>query len=91
MKLLSSGELPGSASVFPLAAIMQRNGLETDSMDKENWKGKAKKAEGHAKETAGKITGDKSLEVKGKADRVEGEVRDAIGDAKDAARDRKKD
>ena len=53
-------------------------------MDKEHIKGAAKTVEGTVKETAGKMTGDKSLEAKGKADKVEGKVRDTAGDVKDA-------
>ena len=53
-------------------------------MDKEHVKGAAKKAEGSVKETAGKVTGDTSLEMKGKADKAEGDIRDAAGDVKDA-------
>tara|TARA_R110001592_G_scaffold261271_1_gene526119 strand:+ start:1269 stop:1373 length:105 start_codon:yes stop_codon:yes gene_type:complete len=30
------------------------------------------------------MAGDKSLEMKGKADKAEGNVRDAVGDVKDA-------
>lgn len=56
-------------------------------MDEEHIKGAAKKVEGAAKETVGKLTGDKSLELKGKADKVEGEIRQAAGDAKDAVKD----
>lgn len=55
-------------------------------MDKEHIKGAAKKMEGSVKEATGKMTGDKSLEAKGKADKLEGEARKAAGDAKDAVR-----
>lgn len=60
-------------------------------MDKEHLKGAAKKAEGSVKETAGKATGNKSLEAEGKIDKLEGEARIAAGDAKDAARELTKD
>ncbi len=53
-------------------------------MEKEHLKGAAKTAEGQIKETAGKLTGDKKLEVEGKLKQAEGEVRKAVGDAKDA-------
>ena len=53
-------------------------------MDKEHVKGAAKKAEGTVKETAGKMAGDKSLEMKGKKDKAEGEIRQKAGDVKDA-------
>jgi uncharacterized protein YjbJ (UPF0337 family) len=39
---------------------------------------------GTVKETDGKMTGDKSLEMKGKADTAEGIIRKAVGDVKDA-------
>ena len=55
-------------------------------MDKEHIKGAADKAKGAMKETAGKMTGDKGLEIEGKFDKAKGEVRKGIGDAKDAAR-----
>ena len=47
-------------------------------------KGAAKKVEGEVKETAGKVTDDKSLEAEGKLDKAEGEARDTAGDVKDA-------
>ena len=53
-------------------------------MDKEHVKGAAKKAEGSVKEAAGKMTDDKSLEMKGKKDKAEGEIRETVGDVKDA-------
>jgi uncharacterized protein YjbJ (UPF0337 family) len=55
-------------------------------MDKEHVKGAAKQAEGTIKEAAGKLTGDKSLEMKGKMDKAEGKVRDKAGDVKDEIR-----
>jgi uncharacterized protein YjbJ (UPF0337 family) len=53
-------------------------------LDKEHIKGAAKKAEGSVKEAAGKMAGDKSLEMKGEADKAEGNIRNAAGDVKDA-------
>jgi uncharacterized protein YjbJ (UPF0337 family) len=55
-------------------------------MDKEHVKGAGDKMSGAAKEAAGKVTGDKKLEAKGKLDKAKGAARDFIGDAKDAAR-----
>lgn len=55
-------------------------------MDKQHVKGAAKKAEGSVKEAAGKMAGDKSLEMKGKKDKAEGKIREKVGDAKDAIR-----
>ena len=53
-------------------------------MDKEHVKGAAKQAEGTLKEKTGEAIGDKSLEMKCKADKAEGKVRDKVGDVKDA-------
>ena len=53
-------------------------------MDKEHVKGVADKAKGAIKETAGKVTGDKSLEAEGKMDKAKGAVHSALGDVKDA-------
>lgn len=55
-------------------------------MDKEHIKGAADKASGAIKEGVGKMTGDASLEAKGKLDKAKGEVRDTVGDVKDAAK-----
>jgi len=55
-------------------------------MDKEHVKSAADKVSGATKEAAGKLTGNKKLEAEGKIDKAKGEVREALGDAKDAAR-----
>lgn len=52
-------------------------------MDKEHIKSAGKKAEGEVKETVGEMTGDKSLQAKGKMDKAEGEAREFAGDVKD--------
>jgi uncharacterized protein YjbJ (UPF0337 family) len=57
---------------------------EEVTMDKEHLKGAADKAKGAVKEAAGKMTGDKRLEVEGKMDKAKGEARQALGDVKDA-------
>lgn len=56
-------------------------------MDKDRIEGAAKQAKGAIKEVAGKVTGDKKLEVEGKADKAEGKVQNTVGGAKDAVRD----
>lgn len=56
-------------------------------MDKDRIKGTAKQATGAVKETVGKLTGDKKLEVEGKSDKAEGKIQNAVGGAKDAVRD----
>ena len=44
-------------------------------------------AKGAVKEGAGKVTGDAKLEAEGKADKLKGKAENAVGGAKDAARD----
>ena len=55
-------------------------------MDKEHVKGAADKAKGAVKDTLGKITGDKKMQVEGKVDKAKGAAHEAVGDVKDAAR-----
>ncbi len=55
-------------------------------MDKEHVKGAADKVKGAIKDTAGKMTGDKSLQAEGKMDKAKGAAHQAAGDVKDAAR-----
>ena len=55
-------------------------------MDREHVKGAVDKAKGAVKETAGKVTGDKSMQAEGKFDKMKGGAREALGDAKDAGR-----
>ena len=47
----------------------------------------ADKAKGTVKEVAGKVSGDKELEVEGKADKAKGDLHNAAGNVKDAVRD----
>jgi len=56
-------------------------------MDKDRIKGAANQAKGSIKEAAGKMTGDAKLKSEGKADKVAGKIQNAVGGAKDAARD----
>ncbi len=58
-------------------------------MDREHIKGPADKAKGAIKDTAGKITGDKSLQSEGKIDKAKGSAHKVAGDVKDAVRDAK--
>lgn len=53
-------------------------------MNKDHVKGEAEKLKGKANEVAGKITGDKSQELKGDLQQGGGELK--VGDAKDPAR-----
>jgi uncharacterized protein YjbJ (UPF0337 family) len=55
-------------------------------MDKEHIKGAADKAKGTIKDAAGKLMGDKGLQVEGKMDKAKGAAHEALGDAKDAVR-----
>jgi uncharacterized protein YjbJ (UPF0337 family) len=55
-------------------------------MDKEHVKGAADKAKGAMKDVAGKMIGDKGLQAQMEMDRAKGEARQALGDAKDAAK-----
>jgi uncharacterized protein YjbJ (UPF0337 family) len=56
-------------------------------MDKEHVKGAADKVKGKAKEVAGQVGGNKTLEREGKADQVKGSIHNAVGDAKDAGKE----
>ena len=50
----------------------------------EKVKNSAEQAKGRVKETTGKVTGNRSLEAKGKSDRVKGNVKQAGEKVKDA-------
>ena len=52
-------------------------------MDKEHVKGAADNAKGAIKETAGKVTGNKGLEVEGKMDKARAQFTARVGDVKD--------
>ncbi len=56
-------------------------------MDKTRVDGAAQKMGGSLKEAAGKMTGDAKLTAEGKKDKLVGSVKNAVGGAKDAARD----
>lgn len=56
-------------------------------MHKDRVEGTAKQAKGAIKDAAGKVTGDAKLQAEGKADKFEGKVQNAVGGAKDAAKD----
>jgi uncharacterized protein YjbJ (UPF0337 family) len=56
-------------------------------MNEQYVKGAADKAVGKIKEVAGRVTGNKKLETKGKVDQVKGAVHNAVGDAKDAGKE----
>ncbi len=48
----------------------------------------ADKITGHVKEAAGDLTDDKNLENEGKAQRMGGEIKEKVGDAVDAVKDK---
>ena len=52
-------------------------------MNKDQVKGRLEEAKGKAKEVAGKIVGNKSLEAEGNANQVAGKVQKTYGDAKE--------
>jgi len=60
-------------------------------MDKDRIEGVGHQAKGSVKEAVGKMTGDKKTEAEGKAERAAGKVQNAVGGAKDAARETVKD
>lgn len=55
-------------------------------MDKDRIKGAAKEVSGAIKEAAGKITGDRETEAKGKVEKNFGTAQNAFGKVKDAIR-----
>jgi len=75
-----------SCGLLPLPMSLQPS-ERSEIMDKDRIKGTVKQAEGTAKESLGKLTGDKSLEIEGKAKKAEGKIQKAFGKAKDALRE----
>jgi len=55
-------------------------------MDKDRLRGAAKEVSGSIKEAAGKITGDRETETKGKIEKNVGTAQNAFGKVKDAIR-----
>ena len=55
-------------------------------MNKDHVKGAANQATGEIKQQVGKLTGDKTLEVKGHARELKGKLQQRVGDAKDDVR-----
>ncbi len=56
-------------------------------MDKDRVEGSAHQVKGTVKEAVGKVTGDKKTQAEGTAEKAAGKVQNAVGGAKDAARD----
>lgn len=55
-------------------------------MDKDRIEGSAKDMKGKAKESIGKLTGDRKTEMDGTADRAEGKTQNTFGGIKDSLR-----
>jgi len=56
-------------------------------MDQDRLKGVGKRVSGSIKEAVGKVTGDTKVEAEGAAEKTTGKVQNAVGGAKDKARD----
>lgn len=56
-------------------------------MDKKNFEGGLDSAKGKIKETAGVVTGDRSLEGEGKLDQIKGKVKDIAGNVREGIKD----
>ena len=56
-------------------------------MDKDRVEGVGHQVKGTVKEGMGKVTGDTKTEAEGKAEKTGGKVQNAVGGAKDTARD----
>ena len=56
-------------------------------MNEQHVKGAAGKVSGKIKEFAGRVTGNKKLETKGKVDQLKGAGHNAVGDARDAGKE----
>ena len=59
-----------------------RDGFRGLFVSKEEAKGKIKKEECKIREGMGKITGEKSEQIKGEAEQVKGKIQDGVGKAK---------
>ena len=56
-------------------------------MDKDRVEGVGHQVKGAVKEGVGKMTGDTKMQAEGQGEKVAGKVQNAVGGAKDAARD----
>jgi uncharacterized protein YjbJ (UPF0337 family) len=56
-------------------------------MDKDRVEGVGHQVKGSVKEAAGKVMGDKKTQAEGTAEKAAGKVQNAVGGAKDAAKD----
>ena len=60
-------------------------------MNKDQVKGRMEQAKGSVKEVAGKVVGNKKLEVEGQVDKVGGKAQATYGDLKEDVKDAAKD
>ena len=56
-------------------------------MDKKNLEGGLDSVKGKIKETAGVVSGDRSLEGEGKLDQVKGKIKDVAGNVRDSIKE----
>lgn len=59
-------------------------------MDRNRVEGAAKQVKGSVKEALGKLTGNRTTQVKGAAEKLAGKVQSKVGEAADAVRNRVK-
>ena len=72
-----------------IPALMPPTGISIAQrchMNEQHMKGTADKLAGKIKEFAGRVTGNKKLETKGKVDQLKGAVHNAVGNARDAGK-----
>jgi uncharacterized protein YjbJ (UPF0337 family) len=72
----------GAAVSTRVALVHPRDQKLESIMNKDQKAGRIKEVKGTVKEVAGRITGDKTLENKGKAQNAVGQAQSAFGDAK---------
>ena len=60
------------------------------SINKDQVKGRVEEAKGKVKEVTGKLTGDETLEIKGKVQKLVGKAQAKFGDVKQDIKDSKK-
>jgi uncharacterized protein YjbJ (UPF0337 family) len=59
-------------------------------MNRDQVKGRAKEAGGKAKEVAGRVTGNRTMEGKGIAKKTLGKIQKSLGDSAERSRERRK-
>jgi uncharacterized protein YjbJ (UPF0337 family) len=74
----------GTVVATLVARLLVGRGKEHRPMTDQHVKGAVSTVEGTVKEVAGKVTGDKKLEVEGKVQKIQGKAQDSLGDVQDA-------